>query len=619
MNIDLFNNSLLSDVSPAASTPKPPASTKDKQNVPEAVETPVENNNTDNVTTYNTEPGGQKTSNEEPLDFDETIKNAIKNETSRESEANKQTKTQDPASGTLSKTPSDDTIANQQTQISTEIIGKTVIAAVENIASPETTGQVKADSAKAPIDSKETTQNIVVANTSTQKVENQGDVQTDNKTLITEKSADKIISSADKIILDVTTKTADDKQPTETGQQIDPDTLKMSAANTTNTPEKVIVSADKVVAPIINSDNQPTTANQEVVVSNNTPNQEVVVKNNPPVTTSPNIPQSEHKLDIQQADANSENQTSSEKDVNIQKPAEPFSQQVKIIENSASGVSDSPADPGQKTLAGLQDFQKTIEQPVDSKKEISKSQQLPADTKVSDLALHQTAKTEKQAGNTSTSNQLFVSSDNNQNTFLSQDNTDSNGQMSTQIPDDNIQIPVIEQSSAASASFAKIAANVDTNQMISQQLQESIEHTLRQDSRQFVIHLNPPELGKVVIKFQESGGDITGVLEVDKSQTRYQIQQELPQIIQNLQNAGVQVKRIEVVLTNQQQQGFKEQSMSFAQQGNANQQESSYQGTGQNEPGWTANEKWMTAADSFESDYSLEQQFVTDDAINMLV
>ncbi len=92
-----------------------------------------------------------------------------------------------------------------------------------------------------------------------------------------------------------------------------------------------------------------------------------------------------------------------------------------------------------------------------------------------------------------------------------------------------------------------------SNADIARQIQETITSSYRSDSKQIVVRLDPPELGKVTIQFIEKSDGITGVLQVDQAQTRQDIERALPEIIQNLQNAGVQVKKVEIVSTAQQQ------------------------------------------------------------------
>ncbi|MGD0785231.1 MAG: flagellar hook-length control protein FliK [Sedimentisphaerales bacterium] len=131
----------------------------------------------------------------------------------------------------------------------------------------------------------------------------------------------------------------------------------------------------------------------------------------------------------------------------------------------------------------------------------------------------------------------------------------------------NVQ-PVISEHSSASTASAKVTGNAEAAVSVSSQIQESIHSSFRSNSQEIIIHLNPPELGKVTIKFTEQDNAITGLLQVDKSQTRSQIQQALPEIIQNLHNSGIQIKNIEVVLTNQQEQYTpKDQSSAAGQNG----------------------------------------------------
>ncbi|HDZ68861.1 MAG TPA: flagellar hook-length control protein FliK, partial [Phycisphaerales bacterium] len=154
----------------------------------------------------------------------------------------------------------------------------------------------------------------------------------------------------------------------------------------------------------------------------------------------------------------------------------------------------------------------------------------------------------------------------------STNSSDSNTQAVSQILSPassyNIQPPIAERFFDVSAPAAGTAGNTslsDTSAGISAQIQTSIlQSPLRLGEGQITIRLNPPDLGKVFIKFQEQQDHITGLLEVSKMQTRVQIQQALPQIIRNLSDSGIQIKRLEVVLVETDQQGqhsFKDQSL----------------------------------------------------------
>jgi len=147
-----------------------------------------------------------------------------------------------------------------------------------------------------------------------------------------------------------------------------------------------------------------------------------------------------------------------------------------------------------------------------------------------------------------------------------------------------------------------------------QQIIESIHSTLSRDmaTRQITIHLNPPELGKVSVEFAQHEGQITGLLKVASLQTRHEIEQALPEIVKNLEMAGVQVKRVEVVLTDQaQQEAFRE----HAHDHNPFAQHEFAQGRGA--PGEPAN-PWLRSED-FDAAGSESQMVVTDHSINILI
>jgi flagellar hook-length control protein FliK len=86
---------------------------------------------------------------------------------------------------------------------------------------------------------------------------------------------------------------------------------------------------------------------------------------------------------------------------------------------------------------------------------------------------------------------------------------------------------------------------------ISQQIAVHIEGSLRQADTNLTIYLNPPELGKVFVRFQQQQDQITVLLEVSKPETKYEIEQALPQIMRTLQDSGIEVRRLEVQLSNE--------------------------------------------------------------------
>ena len=112
-------------------------------------------------------------------------------------------------------------------------------------------------------------------------------------------------------------------------------------------------------------------------------------------------------------------------------------------------------------------------------------------------------------------------------------------------------IALVEQPSGASqdARAAGNASSANVSASVSEQIQESLRASLARPDQHITIRLNPPELGTVLIKFREQDSQITGILEVSKAQTRAEIQQALPEIVRSLQELGVNIRRLEVVLT----------------------------------------------------------------------
>jgi len=189
----------------------------------------------------------------------------------------------------------------------------------------------------------------------------------------------------------------------------------------------------------------------------------------------------------------------------------------------------------------------------------------------------------------------------------------------------NAQTPVTEQSHNSVAGAKTVALPGQTSPSsvsadIGKQILESIHRSLSQEGQdqQITIRLNPPELGKVFIKFNEQDSQIIGLLEVSKPQTRIEIQQALPQIIQNLQDSGIHIKRLEVVLSEGEQAGqeaLKDQSL---QNGWTQQQDSTNSYTEVNNPGTNGINEWLIHNNSYENISELQGALITDSSINML-
>ena len=203
-------------------------------------------------------------------------------------------------------------------------------------------------------------------------------------------------------------------------------------------------------------------------------------------------------------------------------------------------------------------------------------------------------------------------------------NNSSNSDLEQILSHNNPQTPVTEQSnsSAGGAKSFNLPGQTspsDVSADIGKQILESIHSSLSQkgQDQQITVRLNPPELGKVLIKFQEQDNQITGLLEVGKTQTRIEIQQALPQIIRSLQDSGIQIKRLDVVLSEAEQpehEALKDQSLH---NGWGQQQDSTNSYMGGNNPDAREINEWLINNNSYENISELQEALVTD-GINML-
>ena len=156
---------------------------------------------------------------------------------------------------------------------------------------------------------------------------------------------------------------------------------------------------------------------------------------------------------------------------------------------------------------------------------------------------------------------------------------------------------------------------------IGKQILESIHSSISQQGaeRQITIRLNPPELGKVSITFRQQDAELTGLMEVSKAQTRIEIEQTLPQIIRNLADSGIQIKRLEVMLSNEEQSGQGTHGNQSTQSGGTHQQNSANPGTPENNQNINESNEWLASNNSYENLSELQEALITDGSIDMLV
>lgn len=100
---------------------------------------------------------------------------------------------------------------------------------------------------------------------------------------------------------------------------------------------------------------------------------------------------------------------------------------------------------------------------------------------------------------------------------------------------------------AVDASAARIA---DARDSLAGQIASALPANPR-DAQEIVIRLDPPSLGQVRIRLTSERGEIVGVLEVSRASTLRQLEQESASLIQRLADQGVQMRRLDLSLSDQ--------------------------------------------------------------------
>ena len=197
------------------------------------------------------------------------------------------------------------------------------------------------------------------------------------------------------------------------------------------------------------------------------------------------------------------------------------------------------------------------------------------------------------------------------------------GQLLSQTPPES---PIVGQSptfavDTRTAAPPEPTLSADSPTSAGEQILESVRSSLSQQTgdKQITIQLNPPELGKVSVKFQEQDAQITGTLEVSKAQTRVEIEQALPQIIRTLAESGIEIKRFEVVLNDSEQSGqqaFKNPSL---QDGSFGRHDSSDSDASANRHDTTGDSDDWTNLSGYQASSEFQEMLVREDSIDILV
>jgi flagellar hook-length control protein FliK len=177
-------------------------------------------------------------------------------------------------------------------------------------------------------------------------------------------------------------------------------------------------------------------------------------------------------------------------------------------------------------------------------------------------------------------------------------------------------------SEKAAPDILKAGSDNDVSAQISKHISETISSSTIQQGgeKQITIHLNPPELGSVMIKFSEKNSELTGTLQVSKAETKVEIENALPDIIRSLSESGIQLKRIDVVSTENRfsaNDSNKEQLTQGDNSGHSGQNDSHNQNAGADDFNKSRFQQWFSNTIEYSRGYSAQNQFASS-SINML-
>jgi flagellar hook-length control protein FliK len=149
---------------------------------------------------------------------------------------------------------------------------------------------------------------------------------------------------------------------------------------------------------------------------------------------------------------------------------------------------------------------------------------------------------------------------------------------------------------------ANAGVNESASASVGEQILDSLKASMAQGDGQILIRLQPPELGMVLVRFREQEQGLDGTLRVDRTETRHEIAQALPDVLRSLQEAGIGIRRLEV--TNGDSPGSDLGQGQLPQEGSSGRPDA-----GQDQGHlWAASTSWSSAA----ADFAAESQVMPD-------
>ncbi len=179
--------------------------------------------------------------------------------------------------------------------------------------------------------------------------------------------------------------------------------------------------------------------------------------------------------------------------------------------------------------------------------------------------------------------------------------------------------PGSTSTTTSTSAVTTAGASAATGAKVADQITTHIQANRTTLGEEMVIRLDPPELGRIRIQIRSMNGELTGVIRADNRQTLVELQRESSSLMQRLNDAGVQIKTLDMGMSDMSQQGRNEQSFSQAQNTYSMFQQNQGGGRGYGYQHGGANETNENYQNDSQAHNAQNEQLITDSAVNVML
>ncbi len=310
--------------------------------------------------------------------------------------------------------------------------------------------------------------------------------------------------------------------------------------------------------PVLNTENAEKTQVTDQTPQNNTRPAELVTKPDQPKNQTENIQNQPVKTD-------SPGRSQNENILQVTVKEEVTAKLAPAVQDAAvKEAAPDSGNPPQKTLADT-DSQTVELTPGESKPKAENTQNSPKNTDIANQDIKQNGTETDTKSRSSRQVESFESQLNEKIETkslhtVSENHTDKttpiqssqNAAQTQSQPAANTTVTTAATSVSATGSVnatAQSQAMTPTEQIVT-----AVNSMRNLTSGQISLQLNPSELGAIKIRFEQSDGQLTGIIEAQRPETQKELEKAVPELSASLQGQGIQVNKIQVQAPTPQQQ-----------------------------------------------------------------